>query len=96
MSTRTVGTTLRLLGPTLQVFCLIVLFTAPGANPGAGPESSGRRLFLYAGFGAGLVMVLIGNLLTRAQPRRSASHSLDLRLDETYTMEPDPNPREHG
>lgn len=75
MTTRDVGTTLRLLGPALQVACLIGLFAAPG-------ESAGRRWIFYAGFAAGLVMVLIGNILSRAFSRPPRSPSLDLRLGD--------------
>jgi hypothetical protein len=98
MTTHTVGTALRLLGPTVQVGCLIGLFAiTPG--PAAGPAAEGRRLLLYAGFGGGLVLVLIGNLLTRvgARPRPAGGRSLDLRLGmPTPGVPPSTTEREPG
>jgi hypothetical protein len=92
MTTRDVGTTLRLLGPGLQVACLFGLFAAaPGAAPGV---SGGGRLLLYAGFAAGLVLVLIGNLLSRAGGRArpgSRERSLDLRLGPDTPVPPSPS-----
>ena len=92
MTTRNVGTTLRLLGPTLQVACLIGLFAAPGPAPVA--ATGGRRVLLYAGFGAGLLLVLLGNILSRARPhsRPASGRSLDLRLGTPPPVPPAPSP----
>ena len=68
MNART-GVTLRLLGPLIEVACLIVLLRW---------RDQGRQVLgvpveypLYAGLALGLALVVVGLLLSRPDPRRS-------------------------
>ena len=67
MNART-GVTLRLLGPLIEVACLIVLLKV---------RDQGRQILgmpveypLYAGLALGLAMVVVGLVLSQPAPRR--------------------------
>jgi hypothetical protein len=61
------GTTLRLLGPLIQVLCIIGVLQVRGR----GDRVLGQPLenLFYAGIGLGLVCVLVGLVLSRRAPR---------------------------
>lgn len=69
MTTRTIGQALRLLGPALQVLCLIPLLSRFGAR--ARGETSTLEVLCYVGFVAGFVLVLVGIVLASWGGRRS-------------------------
>lgn len=68
MSGREVGLLLRMLGPLIQVVCLIFLFRAPG--PGTPRRDALMVLFLL-----GLVLVLAGIALSRPPRERPTDPS---------------------
>jgi hypothetical protein len=65
MFSRETGLLLRVLGPLIEVICLVLLFSFPGE----GREIAGLPLrpFLYGGIAVGLVLVIAGLTLTRRQ-----------------------------
>jgi hypothetical protein len=61
MSGREIGLFLRMLGPLIQIVCLILLFGSTG-------QGTARRGLLTAFFLLGLVLVMAGILLSRPRP----------------------------
>ena len=62
------GLLLRLVGPLIEVVCLILLF----ASRGKGWTLAGidAQMFFYGGFAIGFVLVMLGLTLGRPTPRR--------------------------
>jgi hypothetical protein len=63
MFSRETGLLMRMLGPLIEVICLVLLFSFPGE----GREIAGLPLrpFLYGGIAFGLVLVIAGLTLVR-------------------------------
>lgn len=57
MTARDVGLLLRMLGPLIQIGCLILLFRPIDGGP--------SRAWLLGGFAAGLALAVLGNVLMR-------------------------------
>jgi hypothetical protein len=71
----TTGLLLRLLGPLLEVVCLVLLFAFPAAEVAGLP----LRYILYGGIGLGLAMVVAGlTLVRRGRPARRRPSKDDL------------------
>jgi hypothetical protein len=72
-----IGLVLRLLGPLIQIVCLILLFQTRGKNLVLGEVAVDT--LLYSGFAVGFLLVAAGLLLHRPA-RRPPRDRPDLRL----------------
>jgi len=68
-----IGMVLRLLGPLIECLCLIVLMRS--GNRGNTFLGLPIEPFLYAGLACGLVMVIVGLLLSRSAARHPREES---------------------
>jgi hypothetical protein len=63
------GRALRVIGPLIEVVCLVLLFAFPGRRPAPGgiPLDYG----LYAGLALGFALVVVGLTMVRHPPQAS-------------------------